>query len=208
MPRSSTPTTFVVGVSSFCRGGFTMRYTLGLDIGISSIGWAVLQNTPVGEPCKIENLGVRIFEKAEQPKTGASLALPRREARSARRRLRRRRHRKERIRILLEHNGIMSMSDMRTLFDNSGFEQDVYTLRAEGLDRLLNPSEWVRVLLHLAQRRGYRSNSTAEAAKDKDTGILKAALSSNTQLMAEKGYRTAGEMFCCDSKFILKNPDG
>ena len=55
-----------------------MHYTLGLDIGISSVGWAVLQNMPDGEPFKIEDLGVRIFEKAEQPKTGASLALPRR----------------------------------------------------------------------------------------------------------------------------------
>ena len=54
-----------------------MHYTLGLDIGISSVGWAVLQNMPDGEPFKIEDLGVRIFEKAEQPKTGASLALPR-----------------------------------------------------------------------------------------------------------------------------------
>ena len=35
--------------------------------------------------------GSRIFDKAEQPKTGDSLAAPRREARSARRRLRRRR---------------------------------------------------------------------------------------------------------------------
>ena len=70
-----------------------MRYTLGLDIGISSVGWAVLRNTPDGEPFKIEDLGARVFERAEQPKTGASLALPRREARGARRRLRRRNRR-------------------------------------------------------------------------------------------------------------------
>ena len=80
-----------------------MHYTLGLDIGISSVGWAVLQNMSDGEPFKIEDLGVRIFEKAEQPKTGASLALSRREARGARRRLRRRRHRKERVKALLHY---------------------------------------------------------------------------------------------------------
>ena len=143
-----------------------MRYTLGLDIGISSIGWAVLQNMPDGEPFKIEDLGVRIFEKAEQPKTGASLALPRREARSARRRLRRRRHRKERIKNLLQETGCICRDELESLLSNSGFEKDVYVLRAEGLDRLLVPEEWARVLLHLTQRRGYRSNSTAEAAKD------------------------------------------
>ena len=49
----------------------SLRYTLGLDIGIASVGWAVLENNIDGEPIKIERLGVRIFDKAEQPKTGA-----------------------------------------------------------------------------------------------------------------------------------------
>lgn len=57
------------------------------------------------------------------------------------------------------------------------------------------------VLIHLSQRHGYRSNSTAEASKDKETGILKTALSENAALMAEKHYRTVGEMFCKDEKF-------
>ena len=58
------------------------HYTLGLDIGIDSVGWAVLCNNTEGEPIKVENLGVRIFDKAEQPKTGESLAAPRRSARN------------------------------------------------------------------------------------------------------------------------------
>ena len=185
-----------------------MHYTLGLDIGISCIGWAVLQNMPNGEPFKIEDLGVRIFEKAEQPKTGASLALPRREARSARRRLRRRRHRKERIKALLQEAGCISREELDSMMTSSGFAKDVYTLRTEGLDRLLERGEWARVLLHLAQRRGYRSNSTSEAAKDQETGVLKTALSANQALMASKNYRTAGEMFCLDEKFQVLGPDG
>ena len=185
-----------------------LDYILGLDIGISSIGWAVLATDSHGEPVKIEDLGVRIFEKAEQPKTGASLALPRREARSMRRRVRRRRHRKERIRALLIHEGAMTEAAMTSLFQNSSFEKDVYTLRAEGLDRLLTPDEWTRVLIHLSQRRGYRSNSTAEAAKDKDTGVLKIALSENKTLLEQKHYRTVGEMFCKDKKFTQVDPDG
>lgn len=185
-----------------------MCYTLGLDIGISSIGWAVLQNTFSGEPFKINDLGVRIFERAEQPKTGASLALPRREARSARRRIRRRRHRKERIKELLQESGCICRKELEALLAASGFAKDVYTLRAEGLDRLLTRDEWARVLLHLAQRRGYRSNSTAEAAKNQETGILQPALSANQSLMEKKGYRTAGEMFCLDEKFQMVGPDG
>lgn len=185
-----------------------MHYTLGLDIGISSIGWAVLQNMPDGEPFKIEDLGVRIFEKAEQPKTGESLALPRREARSARRRLRRKRHRKERIKELLQKTGCISREELTALLAASGFEKNVYTLRAEGLDRKLTRAEWARVLLHLAQRRGYRSNSTADAAKDQESGVLKTALSANQVLMETKGYRTVGEMFCQDEKFQIPGPDG
>lgn len=185
-----------------------MRYTLGLDIGISSIGWAVLQNGADGEPFKIEDLGVRIFEKAEQPKTGASLALPRREARNARRRLRRRRHRKERIKLLLQQEGCISREELEAIFADSGFEKDVYTLRAEGLDRMLEHDEWARVLLHLAQRRGYRTNSTAEEVKDQKNGDLKSVLATNQALMNEKHYRTVGEMFCKDEKFQIAGPDG
>ncbi|MBR1553754.1 MAG: hypothetical protein IJ631_07090, partial [Schwartzia sp.] len=70
-----------------------MNYILGLDIGIASVGWAAVALDANDEPYKILDLNSRIFEAAEQPKTGASLAAPRREARGSRRRTRRRRHR-------------------------------------------------------------------------------------------------------------------
>lgn len=65
-----------------------MRYSIGLDIGISSVGWAVINL----DKNRIEDLSSRMFDVAENPKNGSSLATPRREARSARRRLRRRRY--------------------------------------------------------------------------------------------------------------------
>lgn len=179
----------------------TLRYTLGLNLGIASVGWAVLQNDANKEPMKIVDLGVRVFERAEQPKTGKSLAAPRREARSARRRLRRRRHRKERIKYLIETEGIMTKAEMEAMFAASGFEKSVYELRVYGLDNRLNREELVRLLIHYAQRRGYRSNSTAEAAKDdKEAGKVKKALSDNRERMQRGGYRTVGEM-------IWKDPD-
>lgn len=150
------------------------HYALGLDIGIGSVGWAVLRNQENGEPDRIQDLGVRIFDKAEQSKTGASLAAPRRDARSARRRLRRHSHRLERIRFLMEQSGILSVADIQEMYSTGGFQKSPYQLRAEALDRLLTKEEAVRVLIHLAQRRGYKSNSTAEAAKDeKETGKVK-----------------------------------
>ena len=64
-------------------------YAIGFDIGITSVGWAVVALDSEDKPYGIINMGSRVFDAAEQPKTGASLAAPRREARSARRRLRR-----------------------------------------------------------------------------------------------------------------------
>lgn len=185
------------------------HYALGLDIGIGSVGWAVLRNQPNGEPDRIQDLGVRIFDKAEQPKTGASLAAPRRDARSARRRLRRHRHRLERIRYLMEQRGIMPVADIQAMYAAGGFQKSPYQLRAEALDRPLTKEEAVRVLIHLAQRRGYKSNSTAEAAKDeKETGKVKTAIEENRRCMAEHGYRTVGEMMYRDEWFWQKHPDG
>lgn len=185
------------------------HYALGLDIGIGSVGWAVLRNQPNGEPDRVQDLGVRIFDKAEQPKTGASLAAPRRDARSARRRLRRHRHRLERIRYLMEQRGIMPVADIQAMYAAGGFQKSPYQLRAEALDRPLTKEEAVRVLIHLAQRRGYKSNSTAEAAKDeKETGKVKTAIEENRRCMAEYGYRTVGEMMYRDERFWQKHPDG
>lgn len=186
----------------------SLRYTLGLDIGIASVGWAVLENNIDGEPIKIERLGVRIFDKAEQPKTGASLAEPRREARGQRRTIRRKRHRKDRIKQLIQQNGIMTRVEMAEMFEHSQFETSVYELRVQALERVLTKQEFVRVLIHLAQRRGYKSNSKSEEAKDKENGKVKSAISENKKCMEENGYRTIGEMLLNDDRFWECNPDG
>lgn len=186
----------------------SIRYTLGLDIGIASVGWAVLRNGSDGEPYRIETLGVRIFDKAEVPKTGASLAVPRREARSSRRVVRRRRHRKERIKYLIEQEGIMTQAEMTQLFQNSSFEKSVYEIRVEALDHMLTREEAVRLLIHFAQRRGYKSNSKAEEAKDNENGVIKQAISQNKQVMKAHGYRTFGEMLLMDERFYYTQPDG
>ena len=183
-------------------------YTLGLDIGITSVGWSVLENDLYGEPLKIENLGVRIFSGAEHPKDGSSLAAPRRQARSSRRVIRRRRHRKERIKHLILSFGLVSPEEMDRLLSSSQ-EKSVYELRVDALARALTPQEAVRLLIHFAQRRGYRSNSKSEEIKEgAETGKVKQAIQENRQRMAEKGYRTVGEMLWKDPLFKRVNPDG
>lgn len=185
----------------------SLRYTLGLDIGIASVGWTVLENNIDGEPIKIERLGVRIFDKAEET-DGSPLAKHRREARGQRRTIRRRRHRKDRIKQLIQQNDIMTRVEMAEMFEHSQFETSVYELRVQALERALTKQEFVRVLIHLAQRRGYKSNSKSEEAKDKENGKVKSAISENKKCMEENGYRTIGEMLLNDDRFWEYNPDG
>lgn len=79
--------------------------TLGLDIGIASVGWAVLNES------RIADIGACCFDKAETAKEGESLNLVRRQARLLRRRLYRRSWRLIRCRFLKQHG----------LIDNAAF---------------------------------------------------------------------------------------
>ena len=63
------------------------KYVLGLDIGITSIGWAVINL----DKKRIEDLGVRLFPVAEGEK-GKSINEKRRLDRGLRRRLKRKRN--------------------------------------------------------------------------------------------------------------------
>ena len=70
-------------------------YRIGLDIGIGSVGYSVLENDPLTEdPCRILKLGVRTFNPNEISDTGESTAKKRREARGVRRRARRKKFRR------------------------------------------------------------------------------------------------------------------
>lgn len=179
-----------------------MKYIIGLDMGITSVGFATLMLDEKDEPCRILRMGSRIFEAAENPKDGSSLATPRRENRSMRRRLRRRRHRKERIKALIINNGIMTATQIDEIYESKNQLTDIYQIRSEALDRRLNTEEFVRLLIHLSQRRGFKSNRKADTQeKNSEAGKLLSAVSANHQLMEDKGYRTIGEMLYKDEKF-------
>ena len=113
------------------------KYSLGLDIGISSIGWAVLDL----DKERIHDLGVRIFEKPEDPQNGDSLAKPRRDARSARRRLKRRRQRLNNLKQFFIDQNILTRDRIEeVLSDKSEFNKlDVYALRSKALTEELSP---------------------------------------------------------------------
>lgn len=173
-----------------------MGLKVGLDVGIASVGWAVIDP----ETEKILGAGVRIFQAAENPKTGASLALPRRQARSIRRRLRRCRLRMKQFRTFVVQTGMLTADELESAFSIQLNDKTPYELRVEGLDRQLNEREWARVLSQLCKRRGYKSMRLSDR-QDDDAGAVKSAISANDALMEEKGYRTIGEMILKDDKF-------
>ena len=172
-----------------------MRYTIGLDIGIASVGWAVINE----DKSRIEDLGVRVFKKAEEP-DGKSLNLARREARGSRRRIRRRATRMQKVKELLVKYNLVSEKELETLYIITEITPDVYELRAKGLDRLLSRQEFARVLTNIAKRRGYKSNRKIDE-EDKEVGKLSKGTIENKRILQEKGYRTIGEMFYKDEKF-------
>lgn len=176
-----------------------MEYGIGLDIGIASVGSSAVGLDAAGEPCGILRLGSRVFDKAEQPKTGESLATPRRTARGMRRRLGRKALRRQDIYKLLETAKLATREEMRSLFA-AGRLEDIYALRSRALDGRVSPQEFARILLHLSQRRGFKSNRKSDAA-DQEAGRLLSAVAANKELMEQKGYRTAGEMFYKDERY-------
>jgi CRISPR-associated endonuclease Csn1 len=168
-----------------------LPYTLGLDIGIASVGWCVL-----GEN-RIIDLGVRCFDKAETAKEGDSLNLVRRSARLMRRRLRRRAWRLTKLTRLLKRHGVID--DLRFFQPQHPFQHSLWQLRAEGLDRLLNAEEWARVIYHLCKHRGFHwisraEEKQAEADSKGEGGKVKKGLAETKKRMEEKGYRSAAEM--------------
>lgn len=182
-----------------------MNYSLGLDIGITSVGWAVLDL----DKKKVTDLGVRLFTVAENPKDGSSLALPRRMARSARRRTRRKRQRMNDIKRLIVSDGVISQKSMDALFSHA-FVCSPWELRAAGLNRCLSAEEWARVLIHIAKHRGFKSNRNSveeesKAAKESEEGKAKEGMKANSELLKVgnegRGYRTVGEMVYNDPKF-------
>ena len=191
------------------------QYVLGLDIGIASVGWAVL------DELRIIDLGVRCFDKAETAKEGDPLNLIRRQARLLRRRLYRRAWRLTQLARLLKREGLIT--NAKLFAQSPTFSEpdptdpkkqrlvSAWELRCQGLDRLLTPLEWSRVIYHLCKHRGFHWTSKAEEVKaegDAEGGRVKKGLKDTTARMAEKGYRSAAEMVFAEFPDAQRNKQG
>jgi CRISPR-associated endonuclease Csn1 len=173
----------------------------GFDLGISSIGWAVVDiekenpDPQTGRAASggIVKSGVRIFSIAENPKNGESLAKPRREARLARRSLRRKALRVKDVRKLLADNGFPVPSQTPAKDESSG-DADVWRLRArDAFERELDSRELSRVLIHIAKHRGFKSARKSQEESDSgDTGKVLEAINENKSSLG--GFKTMAQM--------------
>lgn len=158
-----------------------MATRLGLDIGTNSIGWCLYDGDG------IRDIGVRIFSDGRDPKSGASLAVDRRDARAMRRRRDRYVRRRSALLEALIDTGLMpaDVQDGKAL---AGC--DPYALRAAALDGALKPHLLGRALFHLNQRRGFKSNRKAErkAGDDKEGGKIAGGAKALDIAMGDQTY--------------------
>jgi CRISPR-associated endonuclease Csn1 len=171
-----------------------IRYAF--DLGTNSIGSAVWRTGPdptgiFGQDAPLELLwsGVRLFKDGRNPKDQQSLAVMRRIPRQSR---------KRRDRFVLRRADLMKAFVQAGLMPSDvaarkKLEQfDPYALRAAALDRALTPHEIGRVLFHLNQRRGFKSNRKTDRA-DKDNGKIATASAKLRDALHEHNSRTFGE---------------
>lgn len=166
-------------------------FRLGIDMGTNSIGWCLFRLAEHGSPIGIEALGVRIFSDGRNPQSDTSLAVDRRNARSARRRRDRFLDRRDDLMKALVRHGLMPADAT----ERKALEMlDPYELRAKGLHEKLHPHHLGRAIFHLNQRRGFKSNRrTNKAQKNDDVKGMKGGIVKLNEAMVASGTRTLGE---------------
>jgi len=185
-----------------------MKYILGLDIGIGSVGWSVVRNDDYK---RIEDFGVRLFDSGESNNGKDRSSQERRSFRSARRLIRRRSHRKYRLKKHFEVIGLISEADINKYYEACS-PHPLY-FREKGLTEKLSPEELAVALIHICNRRGYQdfyeideeqlktmSPSEQKEYKQECEGIEKIR-----ELMECGGYASVASLLLHDPIF---NPDG
>ncbi|MGE0283070.1 MAG: type II CRISPR RNA-guided endonuclease Cas9 [Rhizobiaceae bacterium] len=188
--------------------------TLGIDLGTNSLGWCLIETE--GEPLETDNgsipaIGSRIFGDGREPKSGASLAVDRRAARAMRRRRDRYLARRAALLRVLTEYGLMPKDEgaRRQLVKETGDGKnkddgprqlgklaDVFTsvhgLRSRALSEKLTPHQIGRILFHLNQRRGFKSNRKTDK-RDNEQGKIETGVKRLDKAMRAVDAKTFGQ---------------
>lgn len=145
---------------------------LGLDLGTTSIGWALVDEAVnPKETSKIVKIGVRVnplttdekdnFAKGADITTNAYRTLKR----SMRRNLQRYKLRREALITILKQQGWID--DATILAENGNHTTfQTWNLRAKAATEAISLSELARVLLMINKKRGYKSSRKAKSADE------------------------------------------
>lgn len=171
-----------------------MKKVLGLDLGVASIGWAYIQEDE--KASTILGMGVRIIplstdERDEFTKGNAiSTNAKRRMKRGMRRNIYRRTLRKDLLRKALVVAGI---DPGKELFEGLS-KLSLWELRAKAANEQISLDELGRVLYHLNQKRGFKSNRKTDGAEEdpKKESEYKAEIRKNAQML-EEAKKTIGQ---------------
>lgn len=166
-----------------------MKKILGLDLGTTSIGWALVNEAEnKAESSSIIRIGVRVNplsvdekQNFEQGK-GLTAQAIRTQKRSMRRNLQRYKLRRAYLIDCLKRNGFIT--DDTPLYENGNRTTfETYRLRAAAASGKISLTGLARVLLMLNKKRGYKSNRKVKSA---DEGIPVNDLEAAKQLYEEQ----------------------
>ena len=170
-----------------------MKNILGLDLGVSSIGWAIVKEDEQKQ--ELIKSGVRIIpidtETANNYSKGASTSKnqDRQAKRSARRNNHRYKLRKHFLIEFLKENNLWPLPV--ELFNMNSIE--LYGLRDKAIIEKIKLEELARIWFNLNQKRGYIDSRKGQSEEDKDTAYVEAIKSRSKNLY--DNYRTVGSYF-------------
>lgn len=169
-----------------------MKKILGLDLGSSSIGWAMIEENE--SSTRILGMGSRIIplDTDEKDEFSKGNKISKNQKRTQRRTQRKgidryQLRRKALTRFLMEHE----MFPEKELFELPALE--LWRLRARAVTGKIGLQELGRLLYHLNQKRGYKS-SRSEANMDKKDTDYVAEVKNRHQLLVDSGL-TIGQKF-------------
>jgi CRISPR-associated endonuclease Csn1 len=182
------------------------EYRLGLDLGVGSIGWAILSLKKEGEKYvsgEIVASGSRIFEAS----AGAEDRRLKRLQRNAHR------HKRERLFYLwkflgdknlalkapdkIEKENPLDGDTSKKRFPEKTLKKDPYVLRAKALEEKLELYDLGYVIYHIANHRGTSSVRTFtddDETKKKEIKELQEKATKTLDLLKNNKYKTYGEL--------------
>ena len=165
-----------------------ISYRLGVDLGANSIGWSALILDSAGRPCGLLDMGVRVYPDGRNPKDNTSLAAARRAPRSMRRNRDRYLQRRRKLLNALTRFGLMPESEVERRHIAT---RNPYALRASALREKLALEDLGRVLFHLNQHRGFKSNRKIDRSSN-ESGKISDATKRTMEELAHEGHPTIG----------------